>query len=133
MAKTDTASKVTATSASAVKSSGEALNTVALVGRLTASPLLRATPSGKAVANFRIAVTQRGGQVSFQTITVWGKLAEICAAHLTKGRLVSVSGRLDSREWIAEDGTKHSAVSVTAFNVRFLDRKPAEPAKEVGA
>jgi single-strand DNA-binding protein len=133
MAKTDTAPKAAATSASAIKSSGEALNTVSLVGRICAGVLLRTTPSGKAVANFRIAVTQRGGQVSFQTITVWGKLAETCAAHLTKGRLISVSGRLDSREWLAQDGTKRSAVTVTAYNVQFLDRKPADAAKEVGA
>jgi single-stranded DNA-binding protein len=52
---------------------------------------------------------------------------------LTKGRLISVSGRLDSRDWVAKDGTNRSAVSVTAFQVQFLDRKPAGITKEVGA
>jgi single-strand DNA-binding protein len=128
--------KATSTPAVAPKSNGQSLNTVALVGRLTANPVLRTTspgPSGKSVASFRIAVAQRGDRVSFQTVTVWGKLAEICAAHLVKGRLVSIAGRLDSREWLTQDGTRRNAVTVTAFNVQFLDRKPADTSTEVGA
>ena len=130
MAKATTAPKATDTPAA--PKFGAQLNSVALVGRLTADPTLRETPVGQ-VATLRLAVSQRRGRVSFQTITVWGKLAEICAAHLTKGRLISVSGRLDSREWVAKDGTKRSAVSVTAFEVQFLDKKPAPPTGEVGA
>jgi single-strand DNA-binding protein len=133
MAKATTAPKATDIPAAAPKAGPLDLNSVALVGRLTTSVVLRETPSGRSVASLRIAVFQRGGRVSFQTITVWGKLAEICAQHLTKGRLISVSGRLDSRDWVATDGTKRSAVSVTAFQVQFLDRKPADIPTEVGA
>lgn len=128
MTKAKATPKGTAAPASAPKAGGENLNTVALVGRLTADPISRTTPSGKSVSNFRIAVSQRGEQVSFQNVTVWGKLSEICAAHLSKGRLVSVAGRLDSRDWLAEDGTKRTSVTVTAWNIQFLDRPKAQAA-----
>ena len=109
----------------------ESLNTVALIGRLTANPVLRYTATGKAVANFRFAVNGRGQEVAFHNITAWGRTGELVAKYLTKGRLVSVGGRLTSHEWLDGD-TKRTSVGITAQAVQFLDRsKAAQP--EVGA
>jgi single-stranded DNA-binding protein len=55
-------------------------------------------------------------------VTVWGPLAETCAAHLTKGRLVGVSARLEPTAWEAADGAKRRGMEVIAGTVEFLDR-----------
>jgi single-strand DNA-binding protein len=105
------------------------INRVVLVGNLTRDPELRHTPSGMAVCSLRIAVnTRRKDQASGQwvekpnyfDITVWGQQGENCAQYLTKGRPVGVDGRLEWREWDAQDGTKRQAVEVIADSVQFL-------------
>ncbi len=102
------------------------LNTVVLIGRLTADPKLRYTPGGHAVANFSLAVerpykNQAGEkEVDFFDIVVWRKLAETCDNHLGKGRLVAISGSLQQDRWETDEG-KRSRVKVNADNVRFLD------------
>ena len=55
-------------------------------------------------------------------VTVWGPLAETCAAHLTKGRLVGVSARLEPTAWETADGAKRRGMEVIAGTVEFLDR-----------
>ena len=55
-------------------------------------------------------------------VTVWGPLAETCAAHLTKGRLVGVSARLEPTAWETADGAKRRGMEVIAGAVEFLDR-----------
>jgi single-strand DNA-binding protein len=103
------------------------LNKVILIGRLTRDPELRYTPGGNAVASFGLAVerpfTNQQGEreVDFIDIVVWKKLAETCANHLGKGRLVAVDGRMQTRTYEAKDGQKRRAVEVVAENVRFLD------------
>jgi single-strand DNA-binding protein len=105
------------------------INRVVLVGNLTRDPELRNTPSGMAVCSLRIAVnTRRKDQASGQwvekpnyfDITVWGQQGENCAQYLAKGRPVGVDGRLEWREWDAQDGTKRQAVEVIADSVQFL-------------
>jgi single-strand DNA-binding protein len=105
------------------------INRVVLVGNLTRDPELRHTPSGMAVCSLRIAVnTRRKDQASGQwvekpnyfDITVWGQQGENCAQYLSKGRPVGVDGRLEWREWDAQDGTKRQAVEVIADSVQFL-------------
>ena len=105
------------------------INRVVLVGNLTRDPELRNTPSGMAVCSLRIAVnTRRKDQASGQwvekpnyfDITVWGQQGENCAQYLSKGRPVGVDGRLEWREWEAQDGTKRQAVEVIADTVQFL-------------
>lgn len=103
------------------------LNRVILIGRLAVDPELRYTQSGVAVTNFRIAVdrayTNQQGEreADFFPIVTWRKLAEVCAHNLTKGRLVAVEGRLQSRSYQAQDGSTRWITEVVADNVRFLD------------
>lgn len=102
------------------------LNRVILIGRLVADPALRYTQSGKAVARFTLAVDRRRGsqgerETDFIDVVVWQKLAELCANHLGKGRTVCVEGRLQIRNYEAQDGSKRKAAEVVAENVQFLD------------
>lgn len=104
------------------------MNHVILIGRLTRDPELRYTPNGVAVANFTLAVdrpyTNREGEreADFIPIVVWQKLAETCANHLHKGRLVAVDGRLQIRSYDTQDGQRRRVAEVVAANVQFLDR-----------
>ena len=105
------------------------INRVVLVGNLTRDPELRHTPSGTSVCKLRIAVNSRqkdastgewGEKPNYFDVTVWGNQGESCARFLAKGRQVGVDGRLDWREWEAQDGTKRQAVEVIADTVQFL-------------
>ena len=72
------------------------VNKVILVGHLGSDPEIRYTPSGTPVGNFRVATTERwmsksgerGERTEWHRIVVWGKLAEICAEYLVKGKQV---------------------------------------------
>ncbi len=104
------------------------LNKVFLIGNLTRDPELRYIPSGSAVATFTVAVnrvykTQTGEkkeQTSFIRVVVWGRRAEVCGEYLSKGSPLFVEGRLQSREWEAQDGQKRSTIEVIADNIQFL-------------
>jgi single-strand DNA-binding protein len=104
------------------------VNRVVLVGNLTKDPELRHTPSGMPVCSLRIAVNSRRKDESGQwvekpnyfSITVWGQQGENCAQYLSKGRPVAVDGRLDWREYQAQDGTKREAIEIVADSVQFL-------------
>lgn len=104
------------------------LNTVVLIGRLVRDPELRYTPGGVAVGSLVIAVdrpfTNQQGQreADFIDVVVWRQLAENCANHLTKGRLVAVEGRLQVRSFETQDGQRRRVAEVVARDVRFLDR-----------
>lgn len=103
------------------------MNKVVLVGRLTADPELRHTQSGLAVANFTLAVdrgfkSQDGEQkADFIPIVTWRNLAENCAKYLAKGRMVAVSGRIQTGSYTATDGTKRYTTDVVADEVKFLE------------
>ena len=105
------------------------INRVVLVGNLTRDPELRHTPSGTAVCSLRLAVNTRRKdgatgewteKPNYFDITVWGNQGENCAQYLSKGRPVGVDGRLEWREWEAQDGSKRQAVEVIADSVQFL-------------
>jgi single-strand DNA-binding protein len=105
------------------------INRVVLVGNLTKDPELRHTPNGTAVCKLRLAVNTRqkdaqtgewGDKPNYFDITVWGNQGESCAQYLSKGRPVAVDGRLDWREWEAQDGSKRQAVEIIADTVQFL-------------
>ena len=104
------------------------INRVVLVGNLTRDPELRQTPSGTSVCKLRIAVNTRqkdqsgnwGDKPNYFDVTVWGNQAESCSQFLSKGRPVAIDGRLDWREWDAQDGTKRQAVEIIADTVQFL-------------
>jgi single-strand DNA-binding protein len=106
------------------------LNKVLLMGNLTRDPELRYIPNGSAVASFTVACNrtyklpsgEKKEEVSFIRVVVWGKTAENCSEYLKKGSGVFVEGRLQSRSWEAQDGTKRSMTEVVALNVQFLGR-----------
>lgn len=104
------------------------MNKVALVGRLTRDPEIRYTPDNQmAITRFTIAVDRafkRDGQqtADFLPIVVFGKIAENVHKYIGKGRLVSVSGRLQSRTWDDQEGKRHYSYEVVADEVGFLDR-----------
>lgn len=103
------------------------MNHIVIIGRLTKDPELRYTPNGVAVGNFVIAVDRqfsRDGnkETDFIPVVVWQKLAENCANHLKKGRLVAVEGRLQIRSYDTQDGQKRRVAEIVASNVQFLDR-----------
>ncbi len=103
------------------------LNRVFLMGNLTRDPELRYVPSGAPVATFGLAVnrryvTQHGekqDEVCFVRVVVFGKQAESCSQHLSKGRLVFIEGRLQYRSW-EQEGQKRSSLDVVADRVQFL-------------
>src|ERR1700688_4611909 len=111
------------------------INRVVLVGNLTRDPELRHTPGGTPVSSLRLAVNGRRRDESGQwvdkpnyfRISVFGNQAESCAQYLSKGRPVAVDGRLDWREWEAQDGSKRQAVEVIAETVQFLGRRDGAP------
>lgn len=102
------------------------LNHVVLIGRLVRDPELRYTTNGTAVSNFTLAVernyTNQQGErdVDFIRIVTWRKLAETCAHHLGKGRLVAIQGSLQIRK-SERDGRTYINPEVVASDVRFLD------------
>src|SRR5712671_6513610 len=104
------------------------INRVVLVGNLTRDPELRHTPGGTPVCSLRIAVNSRRKDESGQwvdkpnyfSISVFGNQAESCTQYLSKGRPVAIDGRLEWREWQAQDGAKRESVEVVADSVQFL-------------
>ncbi|EJA6329133.1 single-stranded DNA-binding protein [Clostridioides difficile] len=112
------------------------MNSVILIGRLTKDPELKYIPgSGTAVSTFTIAVDRdyikKDGtkETDFIPIEVMGKLAEVCANNLGKGRLVAVEGsiRVNSYE---KDGEKRTYTKVHANKIKFLDYKKEDNEKE---
>jgi single-strand DNA-binding protein len=106
------------------------LNKVILIGRLATDPELKYTPSGVAVTSFRVAVDRPFGrnaetgekETDFIDIVAWRQSAEFAANYLNKGRLVAIDGRLQIRNWVAQDGTKRRTAEVVANDLRSLDR-----------
>jgi single-strand DNA-binding protein len=100
-------------------------NHTTIVGNLVEDPELRFTNSGTAVANLRVAVTQRiqqdgqwrDGETSFFRVNVWRGQAEHLADSLTKGDRVMVTGRLRQRSWETGEGEKRSVTELEADEV----------------
>jgi single-strand DNA-binding protein len=107
------------------------MNVVVLTGRLTADPEL-AQVGENSVANFAIAVHDfKGGEeyTNFFDLSAWGKLAETVSTYLTKGRWVSIRGKLRHETW-EKDGQKRSRVRVLAQDLQMLPVGPKEAAPE---
>ena len=104
------------------------INRVILVGRLGRDPEMRYTGSGTPVVNFSLATNERwsdqnGGRqerTEWHNIVVWSKLAEICNQYLSKGQLVYIEGRLQTREWDDRDGNKRRTTEIVASGMRML-------------
>jgi single-strand DNA-binding protein len=104
------------------------VNKVIIVGRLGADPEMKSVGSGQNVARLSIATSEswtgKDGQKQERTewhrVVVWGRQAENCAKHLSKGRQVYVEGRLQTRSWEDQQGQKRYATEIVANNVQFL-------------
>ena len=96
------------------------INKYICTGRLTKDPELKELPDGTSVCELRLAVDGmgRGREVGYINLGVFGSAGEAAAAHLTKGWLVAVDGRLEYGEWETEAGRRHD-YSVIG-NVQFL-------------
>lgn len=111
------------------------MNRAILIGRLTADPEMRYTPTGVAVTKFTLAVdrpfTSNGErEADFIPIVVWRKLAENCAEYLRKGRLCAVEGRIQVRHYDNNEGKRVYVTEVVADNVRFLERAQENSGKQ---
>ena len=99
-----------------------AVNSITLVGHLTADPVLRPLDENRKVCDMRLAVNdQRDQPPLFIDVATFGSQAEACAKYLSKGRAIAVTGRLIYREWVADDGTrrsKHQVVGRVQFGGR---------------
>lgn len=110
-----------------------ALNRVQLIGRLGRDPETRFTPTGKKVAHFSLAVSNRWrskeGEMNESTewvnIEAWERLGEVCQEFLKKGSLVYLEGRLKTDKY-EENGEPRYFTKVVVSALEFLDRKPAE-------
>lgn len=104
------------------------LNRVTAVGRLVRDPEMRTTTTGKSVVSFTIAVQKRikpsngDPDADFFRVTAWGQTAEFVNTYLTKGRLISIDGRLESRKFTDSAGNNREVVEIVADNVSGLDK-----------
>ncbi len=105
------------------------INRVVIAGNLTKDPELKQFASGNSVCELRVAVNQRvkdrdtgqwGDKPNYFDVSVWGAQGESCAKFLQRGSGILVDGRLEWREWDAQDGTKRQAVRIVAENTQFM-------------
>ena len=105
------------------------INRVVLVGRMTRDPELRRTSSGAAVTGFSLAINRNyqsasgEQQTDFINCVVWNKVAENVERYCSKGSLVGIEGRIQSRQYDVQDGTKRTVVEVVCDSVQFLETK----------
>lgn len=105
------------------------LNICALQGRLARDPELRQTTTGKQVATFTLAVDRGRKGASGKSVAdwiqviAWERAAEFAYKWLTKGQMVAVDGRLQSRTYTAKDGTNRTVLEVVANNINFCGSK----------
>lgn len=102
------------------------INQCNFIGRLGRDPETRYTQSGKAVASFSLACSEkRGSEESTEWVNVvaWEKLAEICGQYLAKGSLVFISGRMQTRKWQDKEGGTRYTTEIVAREMKMLDNK----------
>lgn len=103
------------------------LNKVFVLGNLVRDPEVRTTPGGQQVATFSIATNrvwynqnkEKNQKVEFHNIVAWGKLAEIAGQYLTKGKMALIEGRIETRSWQAQDGTKKYRTEIIAEKLQL--------------
>ena len=106
------------------------LNKVFLIGRLTQDPDSRSIPSGQSVTTIRMATNrvwndpsgQRKDATEYHTVIAWGRLADVAAKYLTKGGLVMIEGRLQTRNWTDQSGVKKYITEIIAEGLQLGPR-----------
>jgi single-strand DNA-binding protein len=113
------------------------MNKVLLTGRLTRDPEMRVLATGKTVTQFSVATNDyRGGseKSEFHSIVTWDRLAETCGKFLGKGSMVSIDGRLQTRQWEDENKQRHWKTEIVANTVEMLSgRRKKDYAAESAA
>ena len=106
------------------------MNKVILMGRLTRDPEVRYTQTNNTlVASFSLAINRRferqgeERQADFLNVVAWNKTGEICSKYFKKGQQVSIIGRLQTRTWDDDKGTKHYVTEVIAEEAYFADSR----------
>lgn len=122
------------------------VNKAILIGNLGRDPELRYTQNGQAVVNFTLATSenwtdrktgQKQERTEWHRIVAWGRTGELCAEYLSKGRMVYIEGRIQTREWEDKQGAKRWTTEINAQTVQFLgeprgagattNERPGEP------
>ena len=107
------------------------VNKVQLIGRLGKDPEVRFLPDGTQTTGFSLATDesykdksgQRVQKAEWHRIVTFGKLAEICSLYLSKGKLVFLEGRIQTRQWEDKEGGKHSTTEILARDMKMLESK----------
>ena len=104
------------------------LNKVILAGRLATAPEVKQTQSGKAVCNFRLAVTRRFSQgdhheADFFNIQAWGNTAEFIGKYFAKGGAICVTGRIQNRNYTDKEGANRSVTEIVAEEANFVESR----------
>lgn len=109
------------------------MNKAILIGRLTRDPELRYTSSNRAVCQFTVAIdrpftNQASGQreADFINVVAWDKTGENVGKYMTKGRLIAVEGRIQTRNYENNEGRRVYVTEVIANNVQFLESRNAQ-------
>ncbi|MCH6569203.1 MAG: single-stranded DNA-binding protein [Acidobacteria bacterium] len=110
------------------------VNRVILVGHLGGDPEMRYTSSGTPVTNFSLATNERWNnqdgerqeRTEWHKIVTWSKLAEISNQYLTKGQLVFIEGRIQTREWDDKDGNKRRTTEIIASDMRMMSPRSSD-------
>ena len=106
------------------------INVMTVSGRLTKDPKITKTPSGKQVDEFRLA-NNVIDKTNFFDVSVWGRSAETIAEYVNKGRWISVTGRMEQREWKdKETGQNRTAYSIVTDNFTFLGPRKSEESEK---
>jgi single-strand DNA-binding protein len=103
-----------------------------MVGRLTRDPEVHEFANGGKVSNLRIVTSEyrkgedgeRKEEAQFHSVVAFGRLGEICADYLRKGRLVYIEGRLRTREWDGRDGIHRYTTEIVAETMQMLSPRP---------
>src|SRR3989344_3871784 len=114
------------------------LNKVFIIGRLTADPQLRTTPSGQSVGSFSIATNRtwndksgkRQDQTEFHNVVAWGRQAEIASQFLTKGSMVLIEGRLQTRSWQDKQGQTRKTTEIICERLQLGPRPAGDGGKQ---
>ena len=105
------------------------MNSVVLVGRMTATPELRKTNSNVSVTSFGVAVDRRfrdqNGErgVDFINCVAWRQTAEFICQYFEKGQRIGLAGSIQTRQYTDRDGNKRTAVEVVVDQAEFVERK----------
>lgn len=105
------------------------MNRIIIIGRLTQTPILKATQNNISVTRLCVAVNRSADRekTDFFNVIAWRGLAEVCAKNLVKGQQVAVTGELHTRSYETEDGQKRYTAEIAAADIEFLQKPQGQP------